>query len=183
MNTIPWYSRDWLVIWWTFYQYRNNNSGGGFHCVRNVYFTFFETNAKQQCYVNRNWHERRRCMRRRSGVWFATMLVATISAVIIFSHLSKPFLIEGMLGSKKPIWGKLIRPRILLRWSYLPFLIWGVLVLFPSPRRGKLKEKLLKLKNLFSESWSERQYYNRELISVLRFGEWKLTAAVLQVVR
>ena len=37
----------------------------------------------------------------------------------------------------------------------------------PFPRREKANEKLLGSKNLFSESWSERPYNYREVISIL----------------
>ena len=63
------------------------------------------------------------------------------------------------------------------------FLIWGVQDLIAFPRRGKANKKLLGWKNLFSESWSERPSYYREVTSVFWFGECKLASAALQAVR
>ena len=49
-------------------------------------------------------------------------------------------------------------------------MIWGFQDSFAFPQRGMANEKLLGSKNLFSESWSERPYYYREVISVFWFG-------------
>ena len=139
------------------------------------------------------WHERRRCSRSPSGGRLATTLVDRYFHHYFFFFFpffffpfhspSRPFLIEGVLGSKNLFSESCLKWPHYYREVISDFWFGGSKTRLPSPPRGKANKKLLWSKNLFCESCLKWPHYYREVISDFWFGECKLASVVLQAVR